>query len=152
MENSVKRKAGRPEGALSKLSRDARERAMSTGMMPHEILLSIARGEIQTTQQLDKDSGEIQTTKVSVDMSMRVDAAKAAAPYYAPKLSTVELMKTGSDDELDSIIKELAAQAGVDLGAAGESQTGDSEDGTEEQDGDGVVEPTTRSRRRANFS
>jgi hypothetical protein len=43
---------------------------------------------------------------------MRIGCAKAAAPYYAPKLSAVELIKDLSDDELASIIEGTANEAG----------------------------------------
>jgi hypothetical protein len=45
-------------------------------------------------------------------MAMRIGCAKAAAPYYAPKLSAVELIKDLSDDELASIIEGTANEAG----------------------------------------
>ena len=37
---------GRPQGSLSKIAQEAREKAQATGLLPHEFLLSIARGEI----------------------------------------------------------------------------------------------------------
>lgn len=140
-----KKKIGRPEGSLNKLTREARQRAMDTGLLPHEILLSIARGEIQTEQYWDAASGEVLTRKIAVEMTMRVDAAKAAAPYYAPKMSTVEILKTGSDDELDRLIAELAAEAGFTSGTTGEGETGSAEEGAAYSAG----EPSTGGRRRA---
>lgn len=116
---------------------------METGMLPHEILLSMARGEPQTEYYVDKESAEIMTRVVTVDLEARRDAAKAAAPYYAPKMATVELVKTVSDDELDAIIAELASQAGVGVGAAGEGTT----DGDEGGQDDEHVANTNRRRR-----
>ncbi len=123
-----KNKGGRPEGSLSKLSREARESAKLTGLLPHEILLSMARGQPQAEYEVDED-GEIKLKgMVSVDLDKRMDAAKAAAPYYAPKISTVELISGASDDDLNSLIKELAAQAGVSIGNGGDEQKAETQD------------------------
>ena len=127
------KKIGRPEGSVSKLAREAREKAMATGQLPHEIMLSIARGEIQTEKYLDKESGEILTRPVSVPIEMRLDAAKGAAPYYAPKMATVELTQSYSDDELDALIRELLAD--LDLSAEAGAAHADA-DGEEEAAGD----------------
>lgn len=69
--------AGRPKGAISRRTRDAIERAKVTGELPHEFLLRVSRGE-----PIDGDSPSLQ---------MRVDAAKAAAPYFAARLTVTEL-------------------------------------------------------------
>lgn len=123
-------KGGRPEGALSKLSREAREKAKATGLLPHEFLLSIARGEIIYRDVLQKD-GSIDKVMEDYDFAARQDAAKAAAPYYAPKISTVEVISGVADDQLDSIIAQLAAQAGVDPSAFGEGTKDEGEAGTD---------------------
>jgi hypothetical protein len=69
--------AGRKTGSLNKISQRAREEAEKTGELPHEFLLRVSRGE-------------------SIDghepgFSERIDAAKAAAPYFAPRLSTTAI-------------------------------------------------------------
>lgn len=69
--------AGRKLGSLNKVSKRAREEAAATGELPHEFLLRIARGE-------------------SIDghapaFNERIDAAKAAAPYFAPRLATTSI-------------------------------------------------------------
>jgi hypothetical protein len=58
--------AGRPPGARDKLALDAAEAAEAEGIMPREFLLGLVR---DVTQPLD----------------IRMEAAKAAAPYYHPK-------------------------------------------------------------------
>jgi hypothetical protein len=73
--------AGRPVSSTNRMSREAREKAAESGQLPHEFLLSVSRGEMI--------GGHIPTFKE------RMDAANAAAPYYAPKLSSVEA--TGKD-------------------------------------------------------
>jgi hypothetical protein len=112
---------------MSKLAKEARKRAEETGELPHEILLSMARGNPQPVKKVEfhADTGEIEVVITGyeiLDLEGRRDAAKAAAPYYAPKISTVEVITGVSDDELDNIIALAAAEAGVSYGAGGEGQ------------------------------
>lgn len=90
--------AGRKPGSVNKMSHDAREKAALTGELPHEFLLRVGRGET---------IGEHVPT-----FQERVDAAKAAAPYFAPKLAgasieltTKESARTLSDEQLEAIAK-----------------------------------------------
>lgn len=109
-------------GSFNRLAREAREAALLTGMLPHEILLQIARGEIIAVKSIDQETGSINTQYIIPDLEKRIDAAKACAPYYAPKMSTVEVIANVSDDELDKIIAGAAAEAGVSVGFGGESE------------------------------
>jgi len=68
--------AGRKPGSVSRMTQLAREKAASTGELPHEFLLRVARG--------DAVDGAVPT------LAQRIDAAKAAAPYYAPRLAALE--------------------------------------------------------------
>jgi hypothetical protein len=94
-------------------------------MLPHEWLLKVVRGEPIEQQYvvdvLAKDGKtivgqEVRTRTVYPDFPTRVDAAKAVAPYYAPRLATQVITLRGredmlnqmSDDALDAAIKELA--------------------------------------------
>lgn len=113
--------AGRKPGAINKLARDAREAAKLTGMLPHEILLSQARGEPQRVYSVDPQ-GVISFRLQCPTMEQQTDAAKAAAPYYAPKISTVEVITGVGDDELDAIIAGAAAEAGVGISVDGEGE------------------------------
>ncbi len=63
--------AGRPKGATNKLISEAIEKAKETGLLPHEYLLTIVQDE-------------------SEERAVRIQAAVAAAPYYAPKLASIE--------------------------------------------------------------
>jgi hypothetical protein len=56
------------------MTRAAREAAARTGKLPHEILLEVARG------------GCMPGRKQKPTYEQQLDAAKAAAPYYAPRL------------------------------------------------------------------
>jgi hypothetical protein len=115
---------------MSKLARDARLKAERTGLLPHEILLDIARGNPQKESWTDQETGEIIVKHLPpAPMEMRVDAAKAAAPYFAPKISTVEVIQGVGDEDLDSIIARAAAEAGVSIGFDGESEEDEAEGG-----------------------
>jgi hypothetical protein len=67
---------GRPKGAISRMSREAREAAASSGQLPHEFLLQVSRGEA---------IGDYQP-----DFKDRMAAAIAAAPFFAPKMAATE--------------------------------------------------------------
>ncbi len=64
--------AGRPAGAVTKRTREVAERALAEGKTPLDYLLDVMRDELR-------------------EPSERLDAAKAAAPYVHPKLSSVEM-------------------------------------------------------------
>lgn len=72
--------AGRKPGSTSKVMTEARVRARATGQLPHEFLLSVVRGE------------PVDGRRPSLDQ--RIDAAKASAPFYAPKMATSEVTLT----------------------------------------------------------
>lgn len=120
------RRPGRPMGSANKMAIEARKKAQETGELPHEFLLRVARGDLIQTKIVDPISGEIKEVYDAPSLEVRIDAAKACAPYYAPKLQAVELIGrtigTSSDDELDAIIKDAAAAAGIAVGAAGEGE------------------------------
>lgn len=119
-DDQPKRGRGRPEGSMNRLAREAREKAAATGLLPHEILLSMARGEPQTEFRVDAD-GKVTEKLVALSIDQRMDSAKAAAPFYAPKINSVEVTTGISDADLDSLIASLAAEAGVSLGDGRES-------------------------------
>lgn len=140
--NTGKRPRGRPPGSLNKITQAARLRAAQTGELPHEFLLRVARGELIQGKRVDED-GVVTIHYDQPDLSTRIDAAKAAAPYYAPKLATVELIQNVGDDELDQLIAESAAAAGFGLVAGGEGEEGE---GPADADGGsgGSVRPRVR--------
>lgn len=129
-----KRKRGRPKNSLNKLSMAAREAARLTGELPHEFLLRVTRGEI-IAQPVRMESGETKTVYQIPDLPMRIDAAKSAAPYFAPKLSAVQFLSQSTDDELDQLIAGLASEAGIGVSASGEGEAPEDPDsGTGEAD------------------
>jgi len=68
--------AGRKAGQRNKLTELKLEKARETGDLPHEFLLKVSQG-----QPIDG---------VIPDLELRLDAAKAAAPFYAPRLAQIE--------------------------------------------------------------
>jgi hypothetical protein len=106
--------AGRPKGAANTLSTMAREEARATGVLPHEWLLGVVRGE-PIEQRRFKDvfdkrgnliGRELMVEEVYPDLAMRQDAAKAAAPYFAPRLATQVITLRGREDLLNSLTDE----------------------------------------------
>ncbi len=133
--NPPKNKGGRPLGSTNRLIKEARERARETGELPHEFLLRIAQGQVITRKVVDPLSGKEVEVVENYDFEARKDAAKAAAPYFAPKISTVEVIRGVQDDELDSIIAELAAQTGITVGLGGEVATDEGDEGADSPSG-----------------
>lgn len=126
------------------MSKKAREQAQATGKLPHEILLSIARGEPQTIL-IPKPDGTTEEKLVAVQSLDDVrSAAQAAAPYYAPKISTVEVTQGVSDDDLIEFIKRAAEEAGLGLSFGGAGEAG----GSEETEDAEATHPAPRTRRR----
>ena len=121
---------GRPPGAISKMSREARDKAAATGVLPHEFLLMIVRGEPIFRIEIEPSTGKKISVLEQYDFEARKDAAKAAAPYYAPKISTVEVINGVSDNELDRIIERAAAEAGISLSTGGEGEENQGEERT----------------------
>lgn len=113
---------------MNAMSKAAREEAARSGRLPHEILLDIARGNPQTIR-MPKPDGTTEDKLVGVSLEQMADSAKAAAPYYAPKISTVEVISGVSDDDLDAIIARAASEAGVSLGPGGEGAPAEAEAG-----------------------
>ena len=85
--------AGRPPGSKNgpsvKLLRMAR--ASGSGELPHEFLLRVARGEPVEMYGKNPTTGATEVIGWhNVQFDERLDAAKACANYYAPKLATIE--------------------------------------------------------------
>lgn len=69
--------AGRKPGSVNRISMRAMEEAAKTGELPHEFLLRVARGEKVGDHEPSFEN--------------RMDAAKAAAPYFAPRLASAKI-------------------------------------------------------------
>lgn len=134
----AKNKGGRPEGSMNKLAREAREEAKRTGRLPHEILLDIARGDLIQHKRIDHNTGEIMQFPIVPTLEQRIDAAKAAAPYFAPKISTVEVISGVADHELDRLIALAASEAGFSITVSGEVSSDEGGDGEADSTGNRV--------------
>lgn len=127
----------KPPGSAAKMAQEARQWAKGTGELPHEILLNLARGRPVCIPKIDPrtglfsidpDTGEFERQWVSPGMAEVIECAKAAAPYFAPKISTVEVITGVSDDDLDAFIERSASEAGFSLGIGGESPPDEEQD------------------------
>lgn len=92
----------------------ARRRAALSGDLPHEFLLKIMRGDMVWHDGV----------KIRPSLEMRIDCAKAAAPFYAPKLAQVNVTESMSDADLEFIIKSAASEAGIGISFGGEVEAG----------------------------
>jgi hypothetical protein len=114
--------SGRPKGSTQKITTKAREEAMATGLLPHQWLLMVARGEpvyhkrwkIVYDKQGNEKSRELIEEEFYADFPTRIDAAKAAAPFYAPKLAIQTVSVTGgSTDAVTEALKDIAEKLPV---------------------------------------
>lgn len=112
--------AGRPKGSLSSVTAKSKQAAMETGLLPHEWLLKVSRGEgiIHKRWKIEyhKTGPKVGTEKsrtlveeeIYADFTTRLDAAKAASGFYAPKLAVKVVNPEG---DVVSVAAQLAALA-----------------------------------------
>ena len=106
---------GRPPGKINKFSASVLEKASASGLLPHEILLSFARGEPQIHRTVNPITGEVTEHTIYPEPDMRLQAANMAAPYFAPKLAQVQhRMKDARSADLvsDAELIEVALPVG----------------------------------------
>jgi hypothetical protein len=76
---------------MTKKTRAIAEKAAAEGISPLEFMLNVMRTE---------PSDDIEDPRILTDMlAMRFEAAKAAAPYMHPRLSSVEMNATVATHE-----------------------------------------------------
>ena len=113
--------AGRPKGRTNSVTAEARKAAAESGMLPHEWLLKVSRGEpieqkrwkIVYEKQGNEKGRELITEEVYADFPTRIDAAKAASPYYAPRLAVQNVSITGNTDAVSETLKSIAEKLPV---------------------------------------
>jgi hypothetical protein len=109
---------GRPRGTINKFSAGLVEKAATSGLLPHEILLSFARGEPQIERSVNPETGEVKERTVYPDTGLRLQAANYAAPYYAPKLAQVQhkgsIGRTADSMSDDELLKLAVGETGDD--------------------------------------
>jgi hypothetical protein len=87
---------GRPKGSVNKATKDIREKAAKTGVMPVDILLDIARFHYQKALKLrhsrprKTEDRERVALELKAEHALAADAANKAAPFYHPKLATLQ--------------------------------------------------------------
>lgn len=115
-------KGGRPAGSVNKLAKDSIKAAKETGVLPHEWLLGIARGEPVEQKfwkiKYDKQTGEEVSRELLKELiypefPVRMDAAKAAAPFYAPRLATQTVSVQGGNEAVAEALKMMAERLPV---------------------------------------
>jgi hypothetical protein len=96
--------------------------ARLSGILPHEFLLNICRGEVVIEKYVD-EYGVLQEREVYPDIGMRIDAAKAAAPFFAPKLSVQQVDMSASADLEHLSVDELKRRLQLTLARLQTNQT-----------------------------
>lgn len=90
--------AGRKVGSATRKTREIADKAAEGGITPLEFMLRIMRTE---------PGDDVEDPRVLADLlGMRFEAAKAAAPYVHPRLTSVEMNATVATHEAS--IDELA--------------------------------------------
>lgn len=115
------RGGGRKPGSVNKLAKQSIIAAKATGILPHEWLLNIVRGEPveQRRWKIERDengrevSRELVTETIYPDFPVRMDAAKAASPYYAPRLATQTVSVQGGNEAVAEALKLMATRLPV---------------------------------------
>jgi hypothetical protein len=97
---------GRKAGTPNRRTQELVDTAEGQGMLPHELLAAVARGE--------------EIDGVIPSFEQRIDAAKACAPYFAPRLSNSNVTQRTFTSLSEISDEELAALVGV-AGAADET-------------------------------
>lgn len=80
------------------LTAEVIERARATGMMPHEWMLAVMRGEQISHFAYDADTQEIIEVIVLPTFADRMEMAKSAAPYFANKMQPTKVGAGGPTD------------------------------------------------------
>ena len=112
---------GRKPGSVNKLAQEAVLAAKETGLLPHEWLLKVSRGEPIEQKRwkdvLDADGKVIDRELVEEvlypDFGTRMDAAKAASPFYAPRLATQTVSVQGGNEAVAAALTAIAGKLPV---------------------------------------
>jgi hypothetical protein len=99
-----RRGPGRPKGSVNRTSiKFIEEAARAGGMLPHEVLLNVMRCDYVV----------INGTKYSPTFEQRMQAAVQAAPYFAPRLGSVDVLQGHSDEDLRALLVETLRDPAV---------------------------------------
>ena len=84
--------AGRKPGTINRFSKDLLDKAVQSGQLPVDYLLEVMRDQ-------------------SLDTRLRIDAAKAAAPYVHQKLSAISVDLAKPDVTHEEWLESVASQS-----------------------------------------
>ena len=105
IDQEVPKKHARPPTKKEKQRWAEANRNVYVDELPHQFLLRVMQG-----------GGIIVGDNLVIPtLEHRIEAAKAAAPYFAPRLSAIGLLGNVSDADLQAIIDGAASQAGIGL-------------------------------------
>lgn len=90
--------AGRKKGSATKKTREIADRASAEGITPLEYMLDVMRSE---------PPPGLEGNAILQAMALRFEAAKAAAPYIHPRLSSVNTTLTGDLKASLQIVSEF---------------------------------------------
>lgn len=102
------RRGGRQKGVPNRKNAEVIAEAKTTGLLPHEILLNVARAEYERSS---KEGVSDDDKKDALDRA--IDAAGKAAPFYAPKLASVEQKHSGSIGSQTKEQRDAAVAAAI---------------------------------------
>jgi hypothetical protein len=98
---------GRPKGALGKKNQEMIEKAAAEGIMPKDLLLNdmryyhkTAEFEISRLRTLPQTAENVELLKLALSYKVIArECAEKVAPYYHPKLSSVDAKVTVNNQE-----------------------------------------------------
>jgi hypothetical protein len=102
--------AGRKPGTTNKFSTEAAKAAQATGILPHEWLLNVMRGAQKIKDVYAKDGAIVEIERLP-SFEEQLDAAKAAAPFYAPKLAAKAVIEAPEGNPIDELMGLVAQSA-----------------------------------------
>lgn len=84
--NGIKRASAKLTETRERISAEVVQEARATGMLPHEWMLAVMRGEQISHFAYDAETQEIVEVIVLPTFADRIECAKSCAPYFANKL------------------------------------------------------------------
>lgn len=96
--------AGRKPGSTNKLSKAAVKAAQSSGkQLPHEWMLDVMHGTQKVRDVIEVKNPETGSQWIEIErqpsFEERLDAAKCAAPFYAPKLAALAVVPESDNED-----------------------------------------------------
>lgn len=104
--------AGRKPGSVNKNSSMQAKAAKAAGLLlPHEWLLGVMHGTEKVRDFEKAADGNLIEIERLPSFEERLDAAKAAAPFYAPKLAAKAIVEKPDGNPIDELMRLATASA-----------------------------------------